>query len=269
MYAGTTFGQVDAVSVTKLAPSFDGIGNIFWYGLVGESNPDSVWNVIETSHTYGGAGVQSAMFVTGTSVAAIKAQNYSIIGNYRASVTDVWPYKVAGGLPSGDSGLFLMATGGLPEWVSADSLGGIVIPVSIANGGTNSSTALSGSSIMVSDATHVVQGVKGTTITVLHGNASGAPAYTSVLNADLGDTVSIARGGTGLKTITSHGVIYGNTVANVGVTAAGTNSQILIGNTSGAPSWSTLNALLIVLSDTTGNTGKKLTVKAGGGFDWE
>jgi hypothetical protein len=50
----------------------------------------------------------------------------------------------------------------------------------IANGGTNSNTALSGSSIMISDGSKVVQGAAGTTSTVLHGNAAGAPTYGSV-----------------------------------------------------------------------------------------
>lgn len=163
-------------------------------------------------------------------------------------------------------GMALTDSSGHAIWSTA---GAISTPVSIANGGTNSSTALSGSSIMVSDATHIVQGAAGTTTTVLHGNASGAPTYGSVTSSDIGDTVKVAVGGTGLKTITSHGIMYGNGAANVGVTAAGTDAQILQGNTGLAPTWTTLNALLIVLSDTTGNTGKKLTVKAGGGFDWE
>lgn len=50
----------------------------------------------------------------------------------------------------------------------------------IAHGGTDSSTALSGSSIMISDGTHIIQGAKGTTTTVLHGNAAGAPTYSAV-----------------------------------------------------------------------------------------
>lgn len=50
----------------------------------------------------------------------------------------------------------------------------------IANGGTNSATALSGSSIMISDGTHVVQGSAGTATTVLHGNPAGAPSYSAV-----------------------------------------------------------------------------------------
>ncbi len=67
----------------------------------------------------------------------------------------------------------------------------------IASGGTNSTSALSGSSLMVSDGTHVVQGTAGTTTTVLHGNASGTPTYGAVsLTADVSGITPIANGGT-------------------------------------------------------------------------
>ncbi len=56
----------------------------------------------------------------------------------------------------------------------------------IGNGGTNSASALSGSSIMISNGTSIVQGAAGTTTTVLHGNAAGAPTYGAVsLTADV------------------------------------------------------------------------------------
>lgn len=52
--------------------------------------------------------------------------------------------------------------------------------LSVARGGTNSSTALAGSSIMISNGTSVLQGAAGTTSTLLHGNAAGAPSYGAV-----------------------------------------------------------------------------------------
>lgn len=86
----------------------------------------------------------------------------------------------------------------------------------IANGGTNSSTALSGSSIMISNGTSVIQGAAGTTTTVLHGNASGAPSYSAVsLTADVSGILPTANGGTGLSAagtlgniLTSNGSIW-------------------------------------------------------------
>ena len=57
--------------------------------------------------------------------------------------------------------------------------------IAIANGGTNSGAALAGSSIMISNGASIVQGAAGTTTTVLHGNAAGAPTYGQIVNADI------------------------------------------------------------------------------------
>ncbi|HEX2920733.1 MAG TPA: hypothetical protein VHO50_06170, partial [Bacteroidales bacterium] len=59
--------------------------------------------------------------------------------------------------------------------------------IDLARGGTNSGTALSGSSIMISNGTQIVQGQAGTTSTVLHGNALGEPSYGQVVTGDLAD----------------------------------------------------------------------------------
>lgn len=67
----------------------------------------------------------------------------------------------------------------------------------IANGGTNSGTALSGSTIMISNGTSIIQGSTGTTTTVLHGNASGIPTYGAVsLTADTSGILPLSKGGT-------------------------------------------------------------------------
>lgn len=64
---------------------------------------------------------------------------------------------------------------------TALSLASLTGVVPIANGGTNSSTALSGNSIIISDGSHIVQGAAGTTTTVLHGNGAGSPSYGAVV----------------------------------------------------------------------------------------
>jgi hypothetical protein len=58
-------------------------------------------------------------------------------------------------------------------------------PLTIPNGGTNSAIPLDGSSIMISNGISIVQGEKGTLNTVLHGNPTGAPFYSQVMNADI------------------------------------------------------------------------------------
>jgi len=61
--------------------------------------------------------------------------------------------------------------------------------------------------------------------------------------ANVSGTVAVGNGGTGLTTVTSNGVVYGNGSSAVGVTAAGawdaTNAvgQILSVNSSGVPTW--------------------------------
>jgi hypothetical protein len=91
--------------------------------------------------------------------------------------------------------------------------------VPIANGGTNSSTALSGSSIMVSNGSSVVQGPAGTTSTVLHGNASGTPTYGAVnVASEVTGTLPVANGGTGATTLT--GYLKGNGTSAFSAVAA-------------------------------------------------
>ncbi|HET9137200.1 MAG TPA: hypothetical protein VFO76_11220, partial [Candidatus Kapabacteria bacterium] len=74
-----------------------------------------------------------------------------------------------------------------------------ILPV--ANGGTNSGDPLSGSSIMISNGSAIVQGEAGTTTTVLHGNNSGAPSYSSIVDADIADN-TISNGKLQNNTIT-------------------------------------------------------------------
>lgn len=92
--------------------------------------------------------------------------------------------------------------------IPASDLSGVV---PIAKGGTNSSTALSGSSIAVSNGTAVVQGDAGTSVTVLHGNAAGTPTYSAVaLASDVSGTLPVANGGTGVATLAANRIPYGN-----------------------------------------------------------
>jgi hypothetical protein len=53
--------------------------------------------------------------------------------------------------------------------------------------------------------------------------------------------LDVSEGGTGLATLTLHGVVYGNAAADVGITAEGATGQYLKGTTGNAPSWDTLN----------------------------
>ncbi len=77
----------------------------------------------------------------------------------------------------------------------------------ISKGGTNSATALSGSSLMVSNGSAVIQGAAGTATTVLHGAVAGVPTYGAVsLTADVTGVTPLANGGTGQTTFAAAGI---------------------------------------------------------------
>lgn len=136
-----------------------------------------------------------------------------------------------------------------------------LFPVTIANGGTNSTTALTGAGgVVTHNGTSIIQGPSGTTTTVLHGNAAGQPTFGAVsLTLDVTNTLPVFNGGTGLSAGTSGGIPYfsatngmnssallaanrlvlgggaGTTPATLG--SLGTTATVLHGNASGAPSF--------------------------------
>ena len=99
--------------------------------------------------------------------------------------------------------------------------------LAIINGGTNSSTALTASAVMVSNGSAIIQGPQGTTATVLHGNAGGQPSYGQVqlaaASAEVSGILPMANGGTGLSGVT--GILYG-TGSNPLSQAVGTANTI-------------------------------------------
>lgn len=78
-------------------------------------------------------------------------------------------------------------------------------------------------------------------------NPGAELTFTSPLVRTVNDvaltTVPVTLGGTGVTTLAQNGVLYGNAAAALGVTAAGTTGQILIGNTGAAPSWAALSGI--------------------------
>ncbi|MEI9966632.1 MAG: hypothetical protein WDN67_03270 [Candidatus Moraniibacteriota bacterium] len=69
-------------------------------------------------------------------------------------------------------------------------------------------------------------------------------------------TLPVANGGTGATTFTANAVLYGNGTGAVQVTSAGTNGQLLLGVSSGAPTFATLS------SDATITNAGVLTISA-------
>ena len=92
----------------------------------------------------------------------------------------------------------------------------------------------------------------GTTIGTAYGGtglttfaAANYALYSTSASALVAGTLPVAAGGTGDITFTANGVLYGNGTSPVGVTAAGTTGQVLVGNTGGAPSWGTISSSLV------------------------
>ncbi|MFN8210522.1 MAG: hypothetical protein U0T33_06100 [Bacteroidales bacterium] len=106
----------------------------------------------------------------------------------------------------------------------------------IANGGTNSSTALSGESIMVSDGSRIIQGDKGTATTLLHGNASGLPTYSAVnLVSDVTSVLPIANGGTNSSALLNNNRLMISSSGSIVEAGAMNDGTVLVGKTGAAP----------------------------------
>jgi hypothetical protein len=99
-------------------------------------------------------------------------------------------------------------------------------------------------------------GSLGTTSTVLHGNASGAPTFGAVaLGSDVSGTLPLANGGTGLTSFTAGDLVYfasGTSFTKLGIGTAGQYLTVNSGAT--APQWTTAVASG-VSSITFGSTG--------------
>jgi len=161
----------------------------------------------------------------------------------------------------------LLATGGSsanPYWASVSGTG-TVLSIGAGTGLSSSTTnpittsgTLSIANTTVSAGTYG----SGTQVATFTVNAQGQ--LTNASNTSIGIAASqvtsgnfnVGQGGTGATTFTANGIVYGNSTSALQVTVAGTTGQILIGNTSAAPSWSSsLPSGFAVTSFSGGSTG--------------
>jgi len=107
-------------------------------------------------------------------------------------------------------------------------------------------------------------GTGATTLTgYVYGNGTSAmTASTTIPTSALSGTLSVSGGGTGATSLTANGVVYGNGTSAVGVTAAGTTGQVLVGNTGAAPSFAALSSSAV--TSITGTT-NQITASASTG----
>lgn len=189
--------------------------------------------------------------------------------------------EVAGQLPvaNGGTGLASGTSGGVPYFNSTSTMA--------------SSAALTANALVIGGGAGNAPstlGSLGTTSTVLHGNASGAPTFGAVsLTADVAGTLPIDKGGTNATTVGSAGSVAYSTGTAYGFSAVGTAGYILTSSGIGAPVWtqtlpianggtngsSTPTANGVAYGDGSkyvftpaGTLGQVLTVGAGGTPQW-
>jgi hypothetical protein len=85
-------------------------------------------------------------------------------------------------------------------------------------------------------------------------SAANYALYSTSSSALTAGTLPVAAGGTNVTSFTANGIVYGNGTSALGVTAAGTTGQVLVGNTGSAPSWGTLSSSAVT-SFSAGTTG--------------
>jgi hypothetical protein len=121
-------------------------------------------------------------------------------------------------------------SGGIPYFSSAStwsSSGALTANALVLGGGAGAAPTMLGS--------------LGTTSTVLHGNAAGAPTFGAVaLGSDVSGTLPLGNGGTGLTSFTAGDLVYfasGTSFTKLGIGTAGQYLTVNSGAT--APQWTT------------------------------
>jgi hypothetical protein len=121
-------------------------------------------------------------------------------------------------------------SGGIPYFSSAStwaSSGALTANALVLGGGAGAAPTVLGS--------------LGTTSTVLHGNAAGAPTFGAVaLGSDVSGTLPLGNGGTGLTSFTAGDLVYfasGTSFTKLGIGTAGQYLTVNSGAT--APQWTT------------------------------
>ena len=126
--------------------------------------------------------------------------------------------------------------------------------VAVADGGTNSGTALNNDRVMVSSGGAIVESatVTATELALLNGEtdlATQAELNTvaglvdsddeiiAIINASPGTQIGVAAGGTGAGTFTDGGILLGATTGAFEVTAAGGVGELLVGVAASNPKW--------------------------------
>ena len=189
-----------------------------------------------SSITFGSTGLTPATTTTGavtvggtlaTTNGGTNLTSFTSGGAVYATSTSV---LTTGTLPtaSGGTNLTAFTSGGAMYATSTSALTTGTLPNTA--GGTGQSSAFTQYGVTYASSTTVLATTSaGTSTTVLHGNASGAPTFGAVsLTADVSGTLTVTNGGIGVGTLT--GLAYGNGTSAFTV-ATGAQVVAVIGST--------------------------------------
>jgi hypothetical protein len=158
--------------------------------------------------------------------------------------------KIASSVADGVTTITFGSTGLTPSTATS---GAVTVAGTLANtnGGTGQSSAFTQYGITYASTTTVLATTAaGTSTTVLHGNASGAPTFGAVsLTADVSGTLPVGNGGSGAATLT--GVLKGNGTSAFTAATAGTDYV--------APGTATTFTALQTFNGTSSNASHKAT----------
>lgn len=257
-----------------------------WYVCI-TTNTWSFWTVSPATVANGGTGLTAGtsggvLAFTGSTTltsSGVLTANLPVIGGGAGAVPTV-------GTRSGNTTQFVTTTGALTsgDCVSIDASGNFIAAggaCGVGSGSVSNSGTLTANQLMIGAGTTVIAalGSLGTTTTLLHGNAGGAPTFGQVANADLagsiaasklvgtdittvgtitsgvwtGTTIGVANGGTGLTAGTSGGVLAytaTGTLASSGVLSA--NLPVIGGGSGVAPTVGTRSGNTTKFVTTTG-----------------
>ena len=161
--------------------------------------------------------------ITVRSIKGAPLTNGELDDNFNNLNTD--KYQSGGALGTPISGVATNLTG-LPL------TSGVTGTLPVANGGTGQTSSFTQYGIVYAPTTTTLGNTgAGTTTTVLHGNASGAPTYGAVsLTADVTGTLAVANGGTSLTTLTANNIILGNGASAPTFVSPSSSGNVLTSN---------------------------------------
>jgi hypothetical protein len=229
--------------------------------------PSQAWLLWLMSPTFINVNIGSALPVTsgGTGLTTIPTNGQLLIGNGTGYTLNTLGFGAGISVTNGSGTITVANTGVLSNLAGAGiSVSNPTGNVTIGNTGVLS--IIAGSGISASSPTGNVT-VANTGVLSFSGGTTGLTPATATTGAvTLAGTLAIANGGTnGSATPTAYGVAYGTGTAYA-FTAAGTAKQVLIANTSAAPTWSTLTTgTSILYGDGTGGF-SNVTIGSGVSF---